>query len=135
MRYVLLLLLAFVAVLAAPASVGASALCMTQPWGASDAAEDDCEAAEPNCSLPELTDAEQGPTGPRCLQPGPECGPDTRHTTTARAMLAFEWPTPVQLPCRGVGLLPGAEPVFTQPRPLERGSPPASPPPRRRPSP
>ncbi len=130
MRYALLLLLAFVAVWAAPASASASALCMTQPWGTSEAADADCEAAEPNCSLPELTEAERGPPGPRCLQPGAECGPDTRLSASPRTTLAFEWPAPVSLPCRGVGLLPGAEPARVEPQPLERSSPPASPPPR-----
>jgi len=136
MRYALLLLLAFVAALAVPASaspLGApgSASCTTQPWGASDAADTDCETAEPNCSLPELTDAERGPMGPRCLQAGAECGPDTRRSAPARALLAFEWPALVQMPCRGIGLLPGAEPEPVRPRPLERWSPPAAPPPRR----
>lgn len=137
MHFALLLLLAIAAALAAPASastLGApgSASCMTQPWGASDAADADCEAAEPNCSLPDLTDAERGPMGPRCLQAGAECSPDTRQTVTARTLLAFEWPALVQVPRRGVGLLPGAAPKRAQPRPLDRGTPPASPPPRPR---
>jgi hypothetical protein len=131
MRFALWMLLVLVGLLAFPTLASASGACVSSPWATSEAAEAGCDAAEPDCSVPDLTDAERGPVGPRCLQPGPECWPDERTTTGATPGFDCPLGREARLPHRGVGLLPGAAPTERLATPIERASPPASPPPRR----
>lgn len=135
--------------LAAPA-VGEVGTCLTEsgqrmaPWTdpVDPACGEDCgpvdEGEETLCSTEDGTCALEAavavpsmpaPSGPRCLEPGPECSPDRSVAGSVPAGVVALAPSAPSAPRRIQGTLPGAGPPVTDAQPFERDFAPAPRPP------
>ncbi|MCK6570413.1 hypothetical protein L6V77_04790 [Myxococcota bacterium] len=130
-RWILLVLTVLgwaVAPAAARAEIGT---CFTSPLPMTDTQAADC-ADEPDCSmLPDRALPESGgPTGPRCLEPGPTCHPGHPLLASGPDGLPFVEALQPPAPRRAPASLPLGDPLSHTRTPRERPCRPEAPPPR-----